>query len=268
MDPKMTFNPNLPRYALGSYDGGVLIKFFSTKEHRDYFINGTLYMRPQTDFPDAEMGDGRFDVMEGADIVVFPWNQKTFPVVRHEIENGNAVVKVYEYKERPKNYRDNQAFISYPLVNQKRNLFCMYTLWTDSKGCSFMPIQKDKLESFGQYGAVITDFYEFVKRVGRSLNHESSVIKAECGFVNYLDADEMKNVMDANPFYKEAEKYRDQNEFRILAETDNLDLLELKVIDGLSDIAIPIRLDDFVSSVQSNNGALTFKADSENEEDK
>ena len=263
MDPKMTFIPNLPRYALGNYDRGLLIKFFKTEEQRDYFINGKLYMRPQTDFPEAEMGDGRFDLMEGADIVVLPRNKETFPDVRIEVENGDVVVKVYEYKERPENYRDNQAFISYPLVNQKRNLFCMYTLWLDSKTDSIMPIQKDKLEAFGQYGAVIVDFYKFIERVGRSLNYESTVVKATCGFVNYLNTGEMGNVMDANPFYKEAEKYRDQNEFRILAETDNLDLLELKVIDGLSDIAIPIRLDDFVSSVQLNKGALTFKADSE-----
>lgn len=261
MNPKMTFIPDLPRYAFGSYNGCVLIKFFDTKDHRDFFMNGKLYMRPQTAFSEEELGDGRFDLTEGADIVVLPRNNKTFPDVRCEIEDGHAVIKVYEYIEKPENYKDNQAFISYPLVNQKRNLFCMYTLWTDSASDSFMPFQKETLEPFGQYGVVIVDFYEFIKRIGKSINRESTVITAKCGFVNYLENNELKNVMDGNPFYKDADKYREQNEFRILVETDNLNLLELPIIDGLSDIAIPIRLDDFASSVQINKGVLTFKAD-------
>lgn len=263
MNPKMTFNPSLPNYIGDVYDRGVLVKFFQTEWQRDYFLSGKLYMRPQTDFSDAEMGNGRCDIIEGADIVVLQRSQESFPDIRFEIEDGQAVAKIYEYKERPENYRDNQAFISYPIENQKRNLFCMYTLWFDSNKEIIMPIEKDKLEPFGQYGAVIIDFYEFLRRVGNSLNHEPTVIAAKSGFVSYLENKDLHNVMNADPFYKVADAYGAQNEFRILAETDNKDLLELQVIDGLIDITIPIRLDSFVSSLHVENGAIRFKADKE-----
>ena len=68
--------------------------------------------------------------------------------------------------------------------------------------------------------------------------------------------------MDMNPFSK-PESYIMQNEFRICADTDNTNLLELPVNGGFEDISIPIRLDDFVASIECREDSIFFKMDKE-----
>lgn len=63
-----------------------------------------------------------------------------------------------------------------------------------------------------------------------------------------------------NPFSK-PESYIMQNEFRICANTDNTNLLELPVEGGFEDISIPIRLDDFVESFEYREGIISFNVD-------
>jgi len=254
---KINFRSDIPAYAKEKFNDCILIKFFDSEEHRKYFLSGKLYMRSQTDFINSEMGAGRADVTEGAEVVVSHKNDETYPVTKFEMQDGNFCVNIVEYKEKPEGYRENQGFISYPLVNQKRNIFCMYTLWINTIANKHIDICKQEMQKFGAYGVVITNPIQFLNRIGAAFNQNASVLNAECGFVNYIRE---KNVMDMNPFSK-PESYIMQNEFRICANTDNTNLLELPVEGGFEDISIPIRLDDFVESFEYREGIISFNVD-------
>ena len=259
---KMIVNPTFPAYASKKYSGFFLMRFFQNEEHRNYFLSGKLYMRSQTDFSKEEYGIGRDDWTEGADLVVAPWNQETFPDVRFVTgKDGSVAVQVTEYKERPEGYRDNQFFVNYPLTNQKRNIYCMYTLWCNTKENLLSNIDIKGMKSFGEYGVLITDWREFFNRVGQAVKDEVSVSQMNCGFVNYIEDSNMKNVMKMNPFIKPAKGFNYQNEFRFCADTDNTNLLELDAHIDFRDIAVPIRLNDFAKTVSFNDGCLKCKPD-------
>lgn len=256
---KLTFNPTLPKYIHGKYDNFFLMRFFPSKDRRDYFLSGKLYMRSHTDFAKQEFGVGRDDITEGADLVVLPQNNETFPDVRLIQKDGEVFVQVVEYTEKPKDYREHQAFISYPATHQRRNIFCMYTLWYNSKENSLIDIDVDRMKNFGEYGAIITNLTELLNRIGTAANKEESIFKMSCGFVNYLDRQDWGNVIRMNPFIKPAEKFGYQNEFRFCADTNNTEVLELDTHTSFEDIAVPINLEEFAESVSYKNGQIQFR---------
>ncbi len=216
-------------------------------------------MRQHTEFASEELGAGRSDCSEGADVFVTPQNTDTFPDIKFVQENGECYVKIEEYSERPKGYRDNQLFISYPLANQRRNIFCMYTLWCDQKTNVLCSLDYKQMSNFGEYGVLITDVFQLFNRIASAVDADESILKMDCRFVSYID--KMKNVMYMNPFVKPAEGYSYQNEFRLCADTNNIGLLELDTHTSFHDIAIPIRLKDFAASVTFSNGQLLFRPD-------
>ena len=259
---KMVVNPTFPTYANERYNRFFLMRFFQTEEFRKYFLSGKLYMRSQTDFSKEEYGVGRDDWTEGADLIVAPRNQKTFPDVRFVTgEDGSVAVQVIEYTERPEGYRDNQFFVSYPLSNQRRNIYCMYTLWCNTKENLLSNIDIEGMKSFGEYGVLIADWREFFNRIGQAVKDEASITQVNCGFVNYIEDSNMKNVMEMNPFIKPANGFDYQNEFRLCADTDNTNLLELDTHTDFSDIAVPIRLTDFAKTASFYDGYLKYRPD-------
>lgn len=256
---KLMFNPTLPKYVHGKYDNFFLMRFFSNKDLRDYFLSGKLYMRSHTDFAKQEFGVGRDDITEGADLIVLPRNTETYPDIRFIQKDGEVYVQVVEYTKKPKDYRENQAFISYPVSHQQRNIFCMYTLWCNSKENLLLNIDVNNMKNFGEYGVIITDLREFLNRVGTAANKEGSILKMNCGFVNYLEEEDWKNVMSMNPFIKPAEGFSYQNEFRFCADTDNTEVLELDTHTSFEDIAIPVSLEEFAKSASYINGQIQFR---------
>ena len=260
---KMTFNPVYPEYAEGRYDSFFLLKFFPEQWQREYFLSGKLYMRQHTEFALSELGPGRSDNIDGADLVVMTRNEKTFPDIKFFQEDGKVFIKVEEFTEKPEGYRENQTFISYPVENQRRNLCCFYTLWCNQKTSQTSTIDVANMRNFGEYGVLITDMKQLLNRIGSAVNADPTIIKASCGFVHYLESNQMRNVMVMNPFIKQAADYSYQNEFRLCADTDNTNLLELDTHVSFQDIAVPIRLEEFAKTVKYQDGYLWFKADSE-----
>lgn len=256
---KLMYNPMLPKYVHGKYDNFLLMKFFPEKDFRDYFLSGKLYMRSHTDFAKQELGIGRDDISEGADLIVFPRNNETFPDIRFIQKDGEVYVQVVEYTEKPKDYRENQVFISYPASHQQRNIFCMYTLWYNSKENLLLNVDVDNMKNFGEYGIIITDQRKFFNRVGTAANKEESILKMNCGFVNYLEEQDLKNVMSMSPFSKPSEGFSYQNEFRFCADTDNTNVLELDTHTSFEDIAISVNLEEFAKSVSCINGQIKFR---------
>lgn len=261
---KLTYNPTLPGYAREKVDTCFLLKFFSEEWQRNYFLSGKLYMRQHTEFAKGELGKGRYDITEGADIVALQRSDSSFIDIRFvPSDSGEVYVQINELTEKPEGYRENQAFISYPVANQKRNLFCMYTLWLNKQeGCVF-PLDISSLSDLGEYGVLITNQNEFLNRVGKAINQRNDILSGRCGFVEYFSDDQSGNVMNMNPFLKPAEGYSHQNEFRICVETDNTNLLELDLGKSIIDIAVPVRLSTFSQNLQYNEGRLLFKYDIE-----
>lgn len=256
---KLLFNPTLPEYAYGKYDNFFLMRFFPNEDFRDYFLSGKLYMRSHTDFAKQELGVGRDDFTEGADLIVFPRNNETFPDIRFVQEDDEVYVQVIEHTEKPKDYRENQVFISYPISHQQRNIFCMYTLWCNSKEKLIINIDVNNMKNFGEYGVIIADIKEFLNRIGTAVNEEQSIAQMNCGFVNYIQEEKMKNIMRMNPFIKPAEMFSYQNEFRFCADTDNTEILELDTHTSFRDIAIPVNLEEFAKSASYINGQIQFR---------
>lgn len=261
MEHKMTFYPRPPEYVREGYSNFLLLKFFPQEIHRDYFLSGKLYMRQQTEFVNEELGQGRSDITEGAEMVVIPHDSNTFPDIRFLEKDGKAYVQIVEHTEKPEDYRDHQLFISYPARNQRRNLFCMYTLWFNNDNHEICVPDAEHMNNFGEYGVLITNHIEFFNRIAKAVNEDGSIQKMDCGFVNYVKS---RNVMEMNPFIKPEEGFSYQNEFRFCAETDNTNLLELDTHIGFRDIAIPIRLNEFCESVKFVDGKIVFKADISN----
>lgn len=257
--PKLTLNPFFPSYLNEDYNSYLLIKIFNSKEHRDYFLSGKLYMCPQSSFTKIEMGEGREDECEKYGLMAYQRTNESYPEIQFKECEGHFYVCVVEHKQRPENYRDNQAFISEPLANKKRKIFCMYTLWFNKINNRFTEINRKELSKFGDYGVVIIDVREFLERIGATINQNDTIINARCGFVDYMPE---KNVMEFNPFLK-TEKYKSQHEFRICVDTDNTELLELSVKRDFKDIAIPVRIGDFIDSFQLGSNRITFRSDKE-----
>ncbi len=258
---KTIFNAGFPSYAIKNYDSFFLLKFFTEEQYRDYFLSGTLYMRQHTDFANQELGAGRFDITEGADVVAIQREADSFMNVRFIDENGEAFVQITESKERPENYQDNQMFISYPAERQRQNIFCMYTLWCNDAENLINTLDVEKMKNFGEYGVLITSPLKFINLVATAAEKDTSIQRVHCGFVNYIS--EKKNVMRFNPFSKPEDDFSYQNEFRICADTDNTELLQLSLGQELKNISIPIRLDTFAKTVHYHNRTLFFKSDTE-----
>ena len=255
---KTTFFQGLPSYVEGKYDTYFLIKFFQNEDNREYFLNGKLYMNTNMSFSKHEMGSERFDINEGADIVVVQRDSSSFVNVRFSKDNCGLRYEITESEDCPDHFKDNIAFISYPLENQHRNLFCMYTLWCNDANNTTNTIDYEKIKEFGEFGVVITDPYKFLKLIADAAETEESIKYVNCGFVNYVS---MKNIMEMNPFLKPMDDYAHQNEFRICAQTDNSNLLELHLAHDLRSISKIIKLSDFVETVHYQNGQLIFKAE-------
>lgn len=259
---KLIFNQGFPSYAQKKYDSFILMKFFPSKEYRDYFLSGKLYMRQHTEFAKEELGEGRADFTEGAEIVAIQRNSDKYLDIRFvQNDDGEVLVRFDELSEKPANYREHQMFISYPVANQQRNIFCMYTLWMNVKADNLCVIDKDCMSKFGEYGILIIKTSEFLNRVAQAINNDENISKAQCGFVEYFQEENAGNIMKMHPFLKPATKYAHQYEFRVCVDTNNKDLLELDLGCPLTDIAIPITLSVFSGSVRLNRGSLLFQSD-------
>ncbi len=257
---RLIFRNAVPPYAK-EYDSCFLLKFFQKEEYRDYYLSGNLYMKQQTEFSKEELGIGRFDITEGAKTVVMPNKADLFADVRFVNSNGKLCAQIIESKQRPENYVENQFFIYYPIENQKRNIFSMYALWCNREKEIISNFEKDKMKNFGEFGIIITNPYEFLQRVSIAAKKDKSIEQISCGYVNYIPEDQWENVMEMTPYIKPEKDFCWQNEFRICADTNNMDLLRLPLFQELRDISISIRLCDFAETAHYENDQLYFKAE-------
>jgi len=242
-----------PKYA-SKYTSFLLIKFIEEHKHLESFYNGKLFMRSQSKFDDVHLGEGRADDLEGATVIVSGEKQGSYPDVRFvPDEKGIVHVEVHELNERPDDYK-SPYFSLVPSESMQRKIFCTYTLWRDDN--ALCNIDKDMVTNFGQFGIVITDSEEFLRRVDNAVKKNPTVLDISAGFVDYFKHD---TIVDIDPFMKREELFGYQNEFRLCAETDNTDPFMLFDLHrSLHDIAIPIKTDAFLDSVTVGDNGFFF----------
>lgn len=250
------FNNSHPEYAQNKYDGYILIKFLKEERLQEYLLNGKLYMKSPFDFHDEKMGEGRSDNFEGNVLVVYPTDDK-YAAVKWFEKDGHAGFYVEEYDERPDDYSKN-IFIYYPVRNKRKNVFCMYTLWLDTKTHNIAPINSEMLSQFGEYGVVVTNLKEFFNRIGIAVKNKTNIVEAKAGFVNYIPFEERDSIIYWTPFTKFLNGYDHQNEFRICIEKSYEGLLELDLGSSLRDIAAPIKTSDLIKEIKYNDGKVYF----------
>ena len=250
-----------PAYVKDIYDDCYIIKFFNEKWQRDYFLAGKLYMRTQTDFNKDEIGEGKSDFTEGADTIVIPLNEQTYPITRFVPDNdGNYYAITVDYTMKPDGYVPS-LFIHFPTESQNRKLFCLYSLWLNKETGILGEIDSRMINNFGEFCVLIKDFPSFLRRL-EAAGYDNPTIKTmNCGFVEYtLESDE-RNVSKGNPYKKSDKLFGYQKEFRICAETDNAEVLELDLGRTLCDIAIPFNGKTFISTARYDDGKGLFFED-------
>ncbi|KUO66749.1 MAG: hypothetical protein APF84_14660 [Gracilibacter sp. BRH_c7a] len=245
----LLLNENLPGYAKGDFTNYILFKFMEEKWQQDYFLDGKMYMQAPSNFHDPKMGEGRSDIFEGSDLVVWP-NKDKYASIKWGEKDGQSYFVVEEHKEKPVDYIENTFFAYSSVENKSRNVFCMYALWFDySKKC-ISEINDKMLKDFGEYGVVITNRSEFYNRIGLAVNKSEFIKEAKCGFVEYIPIEERDSVIDWNPFLKMDQGYDFQHEFRISFVKTYEGLLEFDLNCSLRDIALPVKTQDVIEGIR------------------
>lgn len=238
------FMSGVPSYA-ESYTMFALMRIFRTAEQREFFLSGNLYMRSQTDFQKEEMGDGVYDYTEGAQFLVHPANERTYPELKLvQDDSKNWYMQAIEHETKPTDYIA-PFFESFDPIAEYRNIFCMSTIWLDPESGATLKPKLDMVRQFGAYSVIITNPEDFLIRVNKAKESNPSVSSVGFGFVDYVD----KNVSHWNQYIKPAPKYSGQNEFRICAETSDKNLLVYQMGSRLDDITVPFDTEFFLTHI-------------------
>lgn len=247
----LIFNSKFPNYATEQYSDYVLIRFFPSEERMRFFLSGNLYMNPPHYYHNKMLGEGIYDMMEGAKLSVLGVGKKGMPKVEFGEIDGKicTTIKYLKPDEIPRDYKEPH-FIYWPNGPKKQNILCLYSLWIDGKNRRFMDINRDMIRNFGDYGVVIANRIEFLNRIGKAVQQNSAINSSECGFVTYLTDEEVRGIVDWNPFKKRAAGYSYQNEFRVCIQKDSEGPYTLNLGASLEGIALPINTECFFNTLQ------------------
>lgn len=181
-----------------------LYKFFETDEYRKQFLDGMLYCNTANWFHNAEM-------------------QKVGVV--DEFENAD-----------PKNYRDNQGFISYH--REHYNLFCLSTIWLDENGI-VTEFDKSNINNFGNYGVFIMNAPKFRDIICNSLALNPMVKVCYGNPIQYFSYKNRDSIQRWN-IWRKFDSYKPQQEFRIAFLNTEDTVLRYYLFDNLSNIVATI----------------------------
>lgn len=146
----------------------------------------------------------------------------------------NAVIKIEELgiEEKLNNYPIST-------VNENDFVFCMFGV-NPNKYCSFTftEEQKEKLVAFDEAALLITDTYEFCRRIKKSADKEGLRITSD--FVNYYDdtIDDVTRLAQLcingtqNIVFHKTQRYSYQQEYRFTIKNDDgTEFIELDIGD-------------------------------------
>ena len=211
-------------------------KFFSTESYRQQFIDGMLYCNSIKWFREAENQEtGVVDDFEGAETIFLPDETHYGQCEVVDFGDGRAGVFVRSYDKKPKNYKENQLFISYQ--REKYNLFCLSAIWLDENGL-VKEFDKQNMNNFGEYGVFIKA-KEFCDIVRQSISINPKVKELEGHPVIYFPFNDRECIQKWNIWYK-PDSYKSQQEYRIVFHNSDDEVLRYKLIHNISDIVAVI----------------------------
>ncbi len=191
----------------------AFIKVFSNEDHREQFLNGSLYMNKLKYFikHENQNTDGRNDPFESIIACLQP-ERTTIYFGKTVIPPSNLVAPVV--------IRSNK--------NDNTNVLCLISI--DNNGFEQLTVKNieqfktslvldNKIRALGEYAAVIIDPNEFLARVDKTVEKKYHMQR---GFVKYYDFLEYSNRFpeDKILFYKRIE-YSYQKEYRIAIDCEN-----------------------------------------------
>lgn len=214
-----------------------LYKFFETDEYRKQFLDGMLYCNTANWFHNAEMQKvGVVDEFENADIISIADDAHLLQQEIVDCGNGTAKIYIRKYDKKPKNYRDNQGFISYH--REHYNLFCLSTIWLDENGI-VTEFDKSNINNFGNYGVFIMNAPKFRDIICNSLALNPMVKACYGNPIQYFSYKNRDSIQRWN-IWRKFDSYKPQQEFRIAFLNSEDTVLRYYLSDNLSNIVATI----------------------------
>lgn len=187
----------------------------------------------------------QFDVYEGTQVLL-----RTTGETHWELLPDNK--GEYWYVEKPGMPPDNR-FITDVSIGRKleseKKLFCMYSLWGDSKNKLFMKIDSKIIKDFGEYAAVVIDTPLFLKRVLEKTDLMRGQMNSapQYDFVNYLCRDALSAITPIGIYRKIQEDSVNQNEFRLCFDIKNIEGPYKDFQIQNLDICIPLQAEKLIN---------------------
>lgn len=223
------------------YDGYMLMKFTSSYQFQQDFLDGKLFFNTSDYFAMCD-NEGQGDPDEGNTFVISLTNTNLVAANLEEV-NGKMAIVVRDYSNNPERYKPGTVWNLSASENRYRKMICLYTMYVNIESNDVAPFPPKMGKEFGEYGILILDRQQFFERISGSIRKEENIKKAQMGFVEYLQENEVKGLIDWHPLLK-MPKFKYQNEFRISFVSDTTVPLKLELERDLRDIAVPIMAKD------------------------
>lgn len=235
------------------YNAYTFLKFMEKKEYMQDFIAGKLFFNTVEYFAKCEE-EGRGDSSEGLAFQTSPMSNNYISANLEEIE-GKLFIVCRDYSSNPEAYKPSTVLSLRPAENMERKLICFYRLDLNLDSNTVAPISPKMAEQFGEYGVIIVNPKEFIRRVTKAISNTSNITNASFGFVKYLDENAGNGFVMYNPFIKNHD-YAEQKEFRFTLSNGNCEPYTLEVGD-LSDIVKPMHV-SCLNEIEVKGGQMFY----------
>lgn len=221
------------------------MKFFSTEEYRNEFLNGVIYFNTVDNFA-RNSEKGRGDNTEGKTFVINIENPDMMSA-NLEQHNGEWFVIVRDYKNNPEQYKKGTVWDYSAAINRFRKICSLYMLRVDIENNQVEPISNKMTEEFGRYGIIVLNQELFLKRIEDYFKQNKEYVGFDMGKVVYLPQCENAGLVDYTLFLKRSE-YEYQNEFRITFVGKQEIPIKINLGESLRDIVVPIDISQLKKS--------------------
>lgn len=243
----------LPRYA-DDYNGYFLMKFTTSYEFQQEFLDGKLYFNTSDFFAKCDE-NGRGDYHEGSTFIVDYEKPNLMSVNLEKIGNDYAIV-ARDYSQNPEKYKKGTIWAYSAAENRRRKIIAIYTAFVNTENQVVSPFDNRMKKEFGQFGILILNRQVFFERVVSVLSKQREYIQTMLGFVKYIPDEKMQGLIDWNPFFKK-EKFAYQNEFRMTFISGDNEPIKIDLGTTIRDIAVPIDIND-LDKIHMENGKLFY----------
>ncbi len=239
---------------LKEYDGYTLMKFTTSYEYQQDFLNGKLFFNTSDYFARCD-DEGRGDFDEGITFFIDYENPNLVSANIEKVDDFYSIV-VRDYSNNPEGYKKGTVRSFSSAINRKRKIISFYTMFLDIKNQRIAPFDDRMRKEFGEYGVLNIDRQEFYRRLLNAISCFQKYSQVDMGFVDYMPKEKQCGLIDCDPFLKK-QKFSYQNEFRVTFVSDDIKPMKLDLGCSLRDIAVPIMMSD-LNEIHFDNHYLLY----------